>query len=128
MQRELFKRLNNGMFADAPIGILVMEPGGRIFAANQRIERMLGYLPDELEGKPLGLIIPERYRTAHERHEQQFGANPHARPMEAGRELTARRKDGTELPVEVGLGSVQIEGQLMATAFVVDISERKRIA
>src|SRR5689334_8924269 len=109
MQRDAFKRLNNGMFADAPIGIVVMEMGGKIFAANRRMERMLGYLPDELEGQPLSLIIPERYRPAHAGHERAFGSAPHARPMEAGRELPARCKDGSELPVEVGLGTVEVE-------------------
>src|SRR4029077_18265003 len=98
--------------------------GGRIVDANARIERDYGYARVELLGKSIEILLPERLRGAHGAHRAHFGAHAHAyRAMGAGRQLVARRKDGREVPVEIGLSAVDDD---VIAAFIVDVSERER--
>jgi light-regulated signal transduction histidine kinase (bacteriophytochrome) len=80
-----------------------------------------------LIGQSLQMLLPERYHDSHQAHHQGYFKAPRVRPMGMGMDLVGRRKDGSELPLEIGLGHVQTEAGPVALGLVVDITERKRI-
>lgn len=106
--------------------IVAIDREGRIVRANDRLEEMFGYPREDVLGRRLEVLLPERMRTAHEGHRIDYFEAPRVRPMGRGLELTARRKDGSEFPVEVSLSKVEADDGPLALAFVSDISERKR--
>lgn len=106
-------------------GVVVVGRDGRIEYVNAKMEEMFGYRRDELLGHTLEILIPERYRAAHESHRSGYLENPRMRGMGIGLELTARRKDGSEFPVEVGLSAVAAADGIVQIGFVNDISVRK---
>jgi PAS domain S-box-containing protein len=109
-----------------PNAIIIADEKGRIVLVNQQAEKLFGYSRDELIGQLLEILLPERYRAAHPGQRGSFMSAPSARPMGAGRDLYARRKDGTEIPVEIGLNPVKSEEGHYVLAAIVDITKRKR--
>jgi len=110
----------------SPNGIVLANAAGQMVLVNTQTEKLFGYPRAELIGRPVEILLPERYRGAHPGHRAGFFTEPKARAMGAGRELFARRKDGTEFPVEIGLNPIQTEeGPLVLTA-IVDITSRKK--
>lgn len=114
------------LFDAAPDAVVVCDRDGRIVLANDMVERMLGYGRDELVGQAVEVLVPKRYRFRHHDHRRAYDDNPGARFMGEGRELYAVRKDGTELPVEISLTPMEIEGQLLISSAIRDITERKQ--
>lgn len=110
----------------APAGMVLVDGDGNILFANEHAERLFGYSRSELTGKKIETLVPERFHGAHPGYRRQYGDRPASRPMGADLDLYARRKDGTEIPVEVGLSAIPTSEGLMVLAAVVDISERKR--
>lgn len=94
--------------------------------ANPASERMFGYNPGELNGAHLGTLLPQRLREKHARHRTEFFGNPSTRRMGVGRDLLASKKDGSEFPVEVSLSHVAVENRMIAIAFIIDITLRKK--
>jgi hypothetical protein len=109
----------------SPSGMLAVAADGRIVAANHEAERLFGWSRDELIGRPVESLVPERSRGNHPGQRSRFLADPRARSMGVGRELHAVRRDGTEFPIEIGLNPVRHEGRLVVLASVVDISARR---
>jgi PAS domain S-box-containing protein len=110
----------------APTGMLMVDRSGRIVLVNAQIEKLFGYARAELIGAPLELLVPERFRGRHPQFRTEFFAAPQTRPMGGGRNLFGRRKDGTELPVEIGLNPLETSAGHFILGSVVDITERKR--
>jgi PAS domain S-box-containing protein len=110
----------------APSGMLMTDGAGRIVMANANAEKLFGYTREELQGKPIELLVPDRFKATHPAYREGYRERPTARPMGDGRDLFALRKDGTELPVEIGLSPIETPTGPMAIAAVVDISGRKR--
>src|SRR5712691_11340975 len=108
----------------SPSGIILVNDRGRIALVNSQTEKLFGYGREELVGKPVEILVPERFASQHPDHRAEFLAAPTARAMGAGRELFARRKDGSEFPVEIGLNPIQTPHGLVVLANVVDISAR----
>ena len=106
--------------------ILAVDANGAVVLANRMAEEMFGYGQDELLGKPLEMLLPERLRQGHVAHRADFGANPRTRPMGIGQDLQGLRKDGTEFPIEVSLSSVGTGHGPIAVSFVTDITKRKQ--
>ena len=109
-----------------PDALLVVGGDGRILDANHQVLTVLGYEREELLGQQLEMLLPERFRGQHQGHRLRFFGDPHARSMGVGLELHALRKDGTEIPVDVALGTVSENDRPAAVAFVRNISERRR--
>jgi len=105
-------------------GIVIVDERGRIVSVNARTEHMFGYARDELAGRTLELLVPERLRDLHARHRAGYFADPRVRSMGRGLDLTGRRKDGTEFPVEISLSYVGTEEGVQAVGFITDITER----
>jgi PAS domain S-box-containing protein len=110
----------------SPAGMVMVDSRGEIVLVNREIERMFGWERDDLMGRTMEILVPERFRSVHPAHRSGFFSAPDARPMGAGRDLFGLRKDGTEIPVEIGLNPIETEEGLFVLASVVDISERKR--
>jgi PAS domain S-box-containing protein len=98
---------------------------GIIVLVNREIERLFGYSREELLGRPVDLLVPERFRASHPASRVDFLRDPRTRAMGAGRDLFGRRKDGIEVPVEIGLTPVATDEGLFVLSVVVDISARK---
>ncbi len=110
----------------APSGLLMTDAEGRIVLVNREIERLFGYSREELVGRPIELLLPERVRHPHVAWRTAFARDPSERRMGEGRDLFARRRDGTEVPVEVGLTPLVTQDGFFVLSSVVDISARKR--
>ncbi|HUF36092.1 MAG TPA: PAS domain S-box protein [Gemmatimonadales bacterium] len=109
----------------SPSGLMMTDVEGRIILVNREIERLFGYAREELLGKSVDVLIPERFRGVHPQYRGGFMRNPRARSMGAGRDLFGLRKDGTEVPVEIGLTPVVTEDGVVVISSIVDISARK---
>ena len=119
---ETFRQI----FQSSVEAIIMVDKAGKILLANPVSERIFGYEPDGLLGRLIEDLLPEHLRKRHIGYREAFNANPEPRPMGMGRDLVAKRKDGSEFPVAVSLSYTKIEGELMVMAFVSDITERKR--
>ena len=106
-------------------GVLLVNDQGNIILVNSQVEKLFGYQREELVGQPVEILVPERFASQHPANRAKFLATPTTRAMGAGRELFARRKDGSEFPVEIGLNPIQTPGGVVVLATVVDISARK---
>ncbi len=109
----------------APNAMLLINRAGTITLMNNQAEAYFGYTRDELVGRPLETLIPERFRRQHPDQRRSFYAQPRARAMGVGRDLYARRKDGTEFPVEIGLNPINSGDAILVLASIIDITERK---
>ena len=116
------------LFENATPGILTADESGRIVNVNAMALGLFGYTRSELIGAPVELLLPESLRGQHVAHRAGFALRPRARPMGQGMNLVARRKDGSEFPVEISLSYVAEHGSGgLVIAFVSDISVRRRL-
>lgn len=115
-----------GLLDAAPDAIIAVDADGLIQLINRQAEAMFGYGREHLVGQSLELLIPERVRAQHPAHRDGYFGHPVTRPMGAGLELSARRSDGTEFPVDISLSSLDTEDGRLVTAAVRDVTDRKR--
>lgn len=109
----------------APSGMIMVDELGRVVLVNSQVERMFGYSREELLGESVDLLVPSSVRAEHPCHRASFFAAPKARAMGVGRDLYGQRKDGSRLPVEIGLNPLMTDGERFVLASIVDITERK---
>lgn len=119
---ETFRQI----FQSSVEAILMVDAEGHILLANPVSEKMFGYQTDGMLGLHVEDLLPEQIRARHVQYRKTFNAHPEPRPMGMGRDLVARRKDGTEFPVSVSLSYTYIDNRLLVMAFISDISERKK--
>ena len=110
----------------APSAMIMVNTEGRITLANTQAEAVFGYAREELIGQPIEMLVPERFRSQHVGDRQGYHGDARARSMGAGRELFGRRKDGSEVPIEIGLNPIHTSEGLFVLASIIDISQRKR--
>jgi two-component system sensor kinase FixL len=110
----------------APSAMIMVNAEGRIGLVNTQVEAVFRYAREELIGHPIEMLVPERFRSHHVGDRQSYFGAAQARPMGAGRELFGLRKDGTEVPVEIGLNPIHTSEKLFVLASIIDISERKQ--
>ncbi|MGH2553406.1 MAG: PAS domain-containing sensor histidine kinase [Chitinophagaceae bacterium] len=115
------------LFENATEGIILTNSTGLIMLLNPAACIMFGYDKDELAGKPIESLIPDKFRKHHHQLREGFYHNPSNRVMGQNRDLYGRKKDGTEMPVEVSLSHYKQGGELFVIAFIVDITRRKEI-
>lgn len=108
-----------------PDAAIVVDKTGRIIMANTLTQEMFGYARDELIGKPVEMLVPERSRAAHERGRSGWFSKPTTQPMGLGLNLAGRRRDGAEFPADISLSSIETEQGIMAMATVRDITAIK---
>jgi PAS domain S-box-containing protein len=109
-----------------PSAMVLIRADGLIEMVNSQAERVFGYSRSELLGKPVEMLLPERFRKNHPGLRSVFLNDPHARPMGAGRDLYGLKKCGSEFPIEIGLNPIETEDGVMVLSAIVDITERKQ--
>ena len=116
------------LLESAPDPIVISDKEGCIVLLNAQTEKVFGYSRDELFGKPVEILIPEKLRGAHVGHREKYYGDLRTRPMGMGSwyDLYARSKDGTTVPVDISLSPVRTDGQLLVMTIIRDITERKR--
>jgi len=119
---ELFQQ----WFEFAPDAMVITAEAGTIELVNLQTERLFGYDRSELVGQPVEVLVPERFRAAHVGHRAGFVDAPKLRPMQSGLELIARRKDGSEFPVEISLSPLKTGAGTLVASAIRDVSARKR--
>ncbi|MCR4294228.1 MAG: PAS domain S-box protein [Elusimicrobia bacterium] len=109
----------------SPSAMIMVDRAGGIVLVNTQAEKLFGYTREELLGQKIELLVPPRFKEAHPGHRAGFHDAPGTRAMGAGRDLFGLRKDGVEVPVEIGLNPIEAsEGLVLAS--IIDITERKR--
>jgi PAS domain S-box-containing protein len=116
------------IFESSPDGILVIDGRGVIREANAAAGRIFGYAPSQLAGVDVDVLVPEAVRDLHAAHRRRYMEDPRPRPMGIGMELRGRRRDGSELPVEISLSPFSSGGgPTLVIASVRDVTQRKRL-
>jgi len=109
----------------APDGIVEVDGSGRIVLVNSQAERMFGYRREELLGKSVEMLMPERFRGRHPAHRERYSAHSVIRPMGSGLDLRAARADGTEFAVDINLSPFEGEIGGSVVCVIRDVSDRK---
>jgi PAS domain S-box-containing protein len=110
----------------APDAIVLIDATGRIALVNTEAERLFGYARGELVGELIEALVPSRFHAAHPGHRRKYFSEPKTRPMGTGLNLSGRRKDGSEFPVEISLSPLEVDDSHLAMAAIRDVSSRKR--
>lgn len=113
-------------FNRIPVAMIVVNQHGEIIRMNELAETTFGYQSEELIGQRVEVLLPPRYRHKHPGYRSGFLAEPSARPMGAGRDLSGLRSDGSEFPVEIGINPVETGEGPMILSVILDLSERKQ--
>ena len=113
------------LFDHATEGIILTDDKGKIVLLNPAAFGLFQYDPGELPGQSIDILIPQRFHHRHVQDREGFYRHPSNRTMGQNRDLFARKKDGTEFPVEVSLGYYRQHDRLFVIAFIVNITQRK---
>lgn len=115
------------LFENATEGIILTNRDGIIILINPAALKIFMYTMDDLIGQSIDLLVPNRFKNIHQAHREKFHGEPKNRIMGANRDLYAKRKDGSDIPVEISLSHYKQDGETFVIAFIVDITVRKQI-
>jgi formate hydrogenlyase transcriptional activator len=125
VRAEFAKFALENLFEISPDAFLITDPGGIIRGANPRAAQLFGYTQAELIGRPIDLLVPERFRVRHPGLRENYSAHPRERQMGAGLDLFARRKDGSEVPVDIMLKPMQTPAGAIVISVIRDVTEQR---
>jgi PAS domain S-box-containing protein len=126
-RRNESERHFRGLIDAAPDAILVIDSDGLVAKMNDEAERMFGYAHNQLIGQNVETIVPERFRAAHHAKRQQYQEASTTTTRTIAGELTAKRADGTEFPVEIRIGPLDTQRTRSVVGIVRDITQRQRL-
>lgn len=110
----------------APAAMVMVDKEGKIHLVNRQAESLFGYSREELLGQRIEILVPERFRGIHSVLREGFSRDPQTRAMGRGRDLFGLTKDGKEIPIEIGLNSIETAEGMCTLASMIDITERRR--
>ncbi|NNE91927.1 MAG: response regulator [Verrucomicrobiales bacterium] len=110
----------------SPSGMIMTDANGKIVMLNQQAATLFGYSKDELLGETVEILVPDTVRGHHHELREGYMKNPEVRAMGAGRDLFGQRKDGTRIPIEIGLRPIRTEKGIRVLTGIIDLTERKR--
>ena len=113
-----------GLVESAPDAMVIVDEDGAIVLANAQAEALFGYAREELSGQPVEMLLSTRLRRRHQAHRAAFIAEPRTRPMGAGMDLLARRKDGGEFLAEISLSPMRTDSGLLISTAIRDVSKQ----
>lgn len=129
MSSQLSATMNDELirtaFERSPSGMLAVDSSGRIVLVNAEVERIFGWSRAELLGQRVEVLVPEHLGARHTEHRKHYDAEPSSRRMGAGRELAGRRRDGSEVPIEIGLSVVETSSGRLVLSTIVDVTQRR---
>lgn len=107
--------------------IITIEESGVIESVNPAAERAFGYARDEMVGRNVSVLMPSPYREEHDRHIANYLRTGQARIIGIGREIEARRKDGSVFPADIAVSEVRLPGRRLFTGIIRDLTERREM-
>src|SRR5690349_12059210 len=110
-----------------PDAVVIVQKNGNIAYVNRQVENWFKYERKDLFGQPLEMLLPERFRSVHQDRRIQFAKAPIPRPMGTGLELYGRRKDGSEFPVDISIGPLEVGSETFMAGIIRDVTEQKKI-
>ncbi len=123
-ERQQAEQRFRWLFDSAPDAMIAVASDGSIAMANTQAVRLFGYPAPDLVGSPVEMLVPEVERAAMAAERTSYFADPAARPIDAGLQLTGLRRDGRQFPAEISLSGLPTEGGMLVTAAIRDVSER----
>ncbi len=124
-ERQKAEEKFQGLLESAPDAMFIANINGEIVLANTQAEKLFGYLKEELVGKSIEILVPERFRGRHREHRKFYLAEPKVRAMGANLELYGLRKDGSEFPTDINLSPTATSEGMLVIAAVRDITARR---
>ena len=115
-----------GLLEAAPDATVCVDESGRIVLVNAQTERLFGYLRGELAGQPVEILVPDASKAAHSGLRAGYTADPRPRQMDAGLDLSGRRRDGTTFPAEIALSAIDTDQGILVSAAVRDVTRQRQ--
>ena len=117
-----------GLLETAPDAMVCVDRDGQIVLVNAQAERLFGYPREELAGQPVEILVPDASRAGHAALRAGYAADPRPRLMDAGLDLSGRRRDGTTFPAEIALSALDTGQGILVSAAIRDVTQQRQAA